>query len=161
MAEGSAPTRTSLSPLTIVLMIVILIFVAIGAILSPLSSSFLPGIEGVVDTVLNVATYMIYLIGGAILIFGAILVTIRFFQSKLKDPDKFSNVSRYLSGYLTLSLEFFIGAEIIRTVAFTSSNNLQQSLDNLLVLFLIILSRVLFSLIIYLDRRWHGTSETE
>jgi len=161
MAEGSAPAKTRLNSLTIVLMIFVLIFVVLGGVFSPWSNSFLPGIEGIVDTVLNVGTYIIYLIGGGILIFGAVLVTIRFVQSKLKDPDKFSNVSRYLSGYLTLGLEFFIGAEIIRTVAFTSLGSIQSSLENLLVLFLIILSRVLFSLIIYLDRRWHGTAETE
>jgi len=161
MAQGSATAKPSLNSLTVALVILIVVFVAIGAVFSPVSNSFLPGIEGIVDTVLNVATYIIYLIGGGVLVFGAILVTIRFGQSKLKDPDKFSNVSRYLSGYLTLSLEFFIGAEIIRTVAFTSSGSLIVSLENLLVLFLIILSRVLFSLIIYLDRRWHGTAETE
>jgi uncharacterized membrane protein len=83
-----------------------------------------------------------------------VLVTVRFVRCKLKDPYKPSNVSRFLSGYLTLSLEFFIGAEIIRTVV-------TRTIGDLEVLFLIILSRGLFSFIIYLDRRWHGAAETE
>ena len=63
MAEGSAPAKTRLNSLTIVLMIFVLIFVVLGGVFSPWSNSFLPGIEGIVDTVLNVGTYIIYLIG--------------------------------------------------------------------------------------------------
>jgi uncharacterized membrane protein len=154
MSEPSKPSKTTLNPLTLCLIIVIGALAVLGAILTPFSGSFLPGIESIVDTLLTVAYYVIYLIGGGILFFGAVLVTIRFIQFKQKDPDKPANVSRYLSGYLTLSLEFFIGAEIVRTVATTKITDLE-------LLFLIILSRGLISFIIYLDRRWHGTMETE
>jgi uncharacterized membrane protein len=154
MAENAEPAKKGLNPLTLVLVIVIVVLAVIGGIFSPISNQFVPGIEGIVDTLLDIATYVIYLIGGGILTFGAVLVTVRFIRCKLKDPYQPSNVSRFLSGYLTLSLEFFIGAEIIRTVV-------TRTIGDLEVLFLIILSRGLFSFIIYLDRRWHGTAETE
>ena len=67
--------------------------------------------------ILTIATDVLYLFGGGVITFGALLVTIRFIQLKLKDPYQPSFSTRYLSGYLTLSLNFFIGAEIIRTVA--------------------------------------------
>jgi uncharacterized membrane protein len=72
----------------------------------------------------------------------------------LKDPYKPSCVTRYLSGYLSLSLEFFIGAEIIKTVVTRKPEEFE-------LLLLVIFSRGLFSLILYLERRWHGSAETE
>jgi len=154
MAERTEPAKKGLNSLTLVLIVVIVILAVIGSIFSPISNEFLPGIESINDTLLDIATYVIYLIGGGILNFGAVLVTFRFIRCKLKDPYQPANVSRFLSGYLSLSLEFFIGAEIIRTVV-------TRTIGDLEVLFLIILSRGLFSFIIYLDRRWHGTAETE
>jgi uncharacterized membrane protein len=154
MAESAERAKKDTNRLTFVLIIVIVVLAVIGGILSPISNEFVPGIEGIVDTLLDIATYVIYLIGGGILTFGAVLVTVRFVRSKLKDAYKPSNVSGFLSGYLSLSLEFFIGAEIIRTVV-------TRTIGDLEVLFLIILSRGLFSFIIYLDRRWHGAAETE
>ena len=154
MAESGEPAKKGLSPLTSVLVIVIVVLAVIGGIFSSISNEFASGLESNVNTLLGIATYVIYIIGGGILTFGAVLVTIRFIQSKLQSPYQPSNVSRFLSGYLTLSLEFFIGAEIIRTVV-------TRDIPDLELLFLIILSRGLFSFIIYLDRRWHGTAETE
>jgi uncharacterized membrane protein len=143
-----------MNPLTITLIAVIAVLAVLGAILTPISEQFIPGMEAVIDTLLNIATNIIYLIGGGVIIFGAILVTIRFLQCKLKDPYKPSCVTRFLSGYLTLSLEFFIGAEIIKTVV-------TRSYEEFSLLILVIFSRGLFSLILYLERRWHGSAETE
>ena len=154
MAEPVEPAKKGLNPLTLVLIVVIVVLAVIGGIFSPISNEFASGLQGIVDTLLTIAYYVIYLIGGGILTFGAVLVTVRFIRCKLQNAYQPSNVSRFLSGYLSLSLEFFIGAEIIRTVV-------ASSLGNLEVLFLIILSRGLISFIIYLDRRWHGTAETE
>jgi hypothetical protein len=47
-----------------------------------------------------------------------------------------------------LGLEIFIGAELIRTVVVGASE--------IELLILVIASRGLFSLILYLERRWHG-----
>jgi uncharacterized membrane protein len=104
--------------------------------------------------ILTLAADALYLFGGGVITFGAILVTIRFVQSKLKDPYQPSSSTHYLSGYLTLSLNFFIGAEIIRTVA-------TRTIPEFELLILVIFSRGLFSLILYLERRWHGTAETD
>lgn len=108
----------------------------------------------VIYAVLTLATNALYLFGGLVIAYGAILVIIRFLQCKLKDPYKPSLSTRYLSGYLTLGLEIFIGAEIIRTV-------IVRTPDEFALLILVIVSRGLFSLILYLERRWYGTAETE
>ena len=155
MTECTTPTSTKrIAPLTFTLIVVIAILAVLGAIFTPLSNEFIPGMESVIDTLLNVATNIIYLIGGGVIVFGAVLVMIRFLQCKLKDPYKPSCVTRYLSGYLTLSLELFIGAEIVKTVV-------ARTPDEFELLLLVIFSRGLFSLILYLERRWHGTAETE
>jgi uncharacterized membrane protein len=155
MSECTVQTPTKrMDPLTLTLIAVIAVFAVLGAILTPISKAFIPGMEAVIDTLLNIATNVIYLIGGGVIIFGAVLVTIRFLKCKLKDPYKPSCVTRFLSGYLTLSLEFFIGAEIIKTVV-------TRSYEEFSLLILVIFSRGLFSLILYLERRWHGSAETE
>jgi uncharacterized membrane protein len=155
-AQHNANTHRTgkISNLTLTLLIVIAFLATLGIIFTPVSDSFTPVIKDIVDTLLNVATDILYLIGGGLIFFGAILVIVRFLQIKLKEPYKPSGVTRYLSGYLTLSLEFFIGAELIKTTT-------TRAFEEFSVLILIILSRGLFSLILYLERRWHGTAETE
>jgi uncharacterized membrane protein len=147
--------KIELSTLTVTVLVVIVVLAIIGAIFTT-SSIFLSGgvIYDAISTLLLATTVILYLLGGGIIFFGAVLVTIRFIQIKLKDPYKPSGVTRYLSGYLTLSLEFFIGAEIIRTTT-------TRTFEEFSVLILIIISRGLFSLILYLERRWHGAAETE
>ncbi|MBN1357324.1 DUF1622 domain-containing protein, partial [Candidatus Bathyarchaeota archaeon] len=140
--------------LTVTLLVIVVALAIVAAVLAPVSEEFLPGIADIIDTMLNIATNIIYLIGGGVILFGAVLVTVRFVQCKLKDPYKPSCVTRYLSGYLSLSLEFFIGAEIIKTV-------ITRKPEEFELLLLVIFSRGLFSLILYLERRWHGSAETE
>lgn len=146
--------RIKRSSLTIALMVFIAVLTALGVILTPRSSEFLPVFDEVILTLLNVATDILYLLGGGLIFFGVLLISLRFISIKLKDPYKPSGVSRFLSGYLTLSLEFFIGAEIIKTVVV-------RTYEEFSLLILVIISRGLFSLILYLERRWHGTAETE
>jgi uncharacterized membrane protein len=147
--------KIELSTLTVTLLVVIAVLAIISAIFTT-SSIFLSGgvIYDAISTLLLAATVILYLLGGGLIFFGAVLVTIRFIRTKLKDPYQPSGVTRYLSGYLTLGLEFFIGAEIIRTAT-------TRTFEEFSVLILIILSRGLFSLILYLERRWHGAAETE
>ena len=155
MAECNVQTPTKrLDPLTLALIVVIAILAFLGAVFSPLSGEFIPSMESIIDTLLNIATNIIYLIGGGVITFGAVLVIIRFLQCKLRDPYKPSCVTRFLSGYLTLGLEFFIGAEIVKTVVARDPAEFE-------LLLLVIFSRGLFSLILYLERRWHGSVETE
>jgi uncharacterized membrane protein len=152
--DATMPRIGKISTLTVALVVAIAVLATLGIIFTPASDSFVPAIEDVVDTLLTVATDVLYLLGGGLVFFGSILVIVRFLQIKLKEPYKPSGVTRYLSGYLTLSLEFFIGAEIIKTTT-------TRTFEEFSVLILIILSRGLFSLILYLERRWHGAAETE
>jgi len=69
-------------------------------------------LDEIILTILTLVTDIVYIIGGRIVFFGALLIIIRFIQSKMQNPDKPSGVTKYLSGYLTLSLELFIGTEI-------------------------------------------------
>lgn len=154
MTECSVPTNKGLSPLTISLIIIIGVLAVSGLVLTSFSGDYFSVLNSIVDTLLNGATNLLYLIGAGMLILGAMLTTVRFVQCKLRDPYHPSCVSRYLSGYLTLSLEFFIGAEILKTVV-------TRSYEEFSLLILVIFSRGLFSLILYLERRWHGTAETE
>jgi uncharacterized membrane protein len=155
MAECSVETKKNgVSSLTVTVLVLVVVLGIVAAVFAPISEAFLPGLEDIIDTILNIATNIIYLIGGGIILFGAALVVVRFVRCKLDDAYKPSCVTRFLSGYLTLSLEFFIGAEIIKTTV-------TRNIEEFSVLILIIVSRGLFSLILYLERRWHGGAETE
>lgn len=159
--------KKGINSLTIIIILFIAIIALSGAILSLINPSIifalLPGdtsyvlggsIYEIIYFILTLATDAMYLFGGAVIAFGALLVIIRFFERKLQDPYLPSSCTRYLSGYLTLGLEIFIGAEIIRTV-------IVRTPSEFALLILVIASRGLFSLILFLERRWHGTAETE
>ena len=163
--EQSIEKQAGISTLSLTLIILILITATIGAIASFVYPNFVNLLSGTtyvsggaiydaIYVILTLATDALYLFGGGVLTYGALLITYRFIQYKLSDPYKPTYSTRYLSSYLTLSLNFFIGAEIIRTVAV-------RTYEEFTLLILVIFSRGLFSLILYLERRWHGTTETE
>jgi hypothetical protein len=163
--EQTQKKTQGISSLSLIIIITIVAVAAVGAIASLLYPDVLSLLSGtkyvsggalydVIYVVLTLATDALYLFGGGVITYGAILVTYRFIQYKISDPYKPTFSTRYLSGYLTLSLNFFIGAEIIRTVAV-------RTYEEFALLILVISSRGLFSLILYLERRWHGTTETE
>ena len=165
MVQSSEEQMQGNSSLALILFLLIVAIAFLGAVLSFFYPGFISLLSGVtyvsggaiydaIYVILTLAADALYLFGGGVITFGAILVTIRFVQRKLKDPYQPSSSTRYLSGYLTLSLNFFIGAEIIRTVA-------TRTIPEFELLILVIFSRGLFSLILYLERRWHGTAETE
>jgi uncharacterized membrane protein len=165
MAEGPVEKKQVSNSLALVIMIIIfaagflfsfLSFVYPGFINLLSGGTYVSGgaIYDAIYVILTIAADALYLFGGGVIAFGAILVTVHFIQTKIKNPYQPSLSTRHLSGYLTLSLNFFIGAEIIRTVA-------TRTFDEFLLLILVIFSRGLFTLILYLERRWHGTAETE
>ena len=165
MAESQVETKQGTNTLALTIIVMITVTAIFGTVLSLVYPGFISLLSGgtyvsggaiydAIYVVLTIAADALYLFGGGVITFGAILVTIRFIQYKLKDPYQPSFSTRYLSGYLTLSLNFFIGAEIIRTVA-------TRTIPEFELLILVIFSRGLFSLILYLERRWHGTAETE
>jgi uncharacterized membrane protein len=165
MSQSSEEKMQRTNFLALILFVIIVTAAFFGAFLSLLYPGFISLLSGgnyvsggaiydAIYVILTLAADGLYLFGGGVITFGAILVTIRFVQCKLKDPFQPSSSTRYLSGYLTLSLNFFIGAEIIRTVA-------TRTIPEFELLILVIFSRGLFSLILYLERRWHGTAETD
>jgi len=166
MAEIIEKKTQGTDSLALVVVIIVIMAGVIGAILILINPSFvfalLPGSSSytiggsayeIIYVVLTLVTDVLYLFGGGVIAFGATLVIIKFLQRKLKDPYEPTSSTRSLSGYLTLSLNFFIGAEIVRTVVVGASE--------IELLLLVIASRGLFSLILYLERRWHGTTESE
>ncbi len=165
VAEQTEKKPRTISLLSAALITAIVAVAVLGAIVSIVYPDFVKLLSGntyvsggaiydAIYVILTLATDTLYLFGGGVITYGAILVTIRFLRYKLEDPYKPTFSTRYLSGYLTLSLNFFIGAEIIRTVAV-------RTYEEFALLILVIFSRGLFSLILYLERRWHGTQETE
>jgi uncharacterized membrane protein len=165
MAECTVEKKQGTNSLALIILIIITAAAVLGTVLSLAYPEFIYLISGgtyvsggaiydAIYVMLTIATNALYLFGGGVIAFGAVLVTIRFIQCKLKDPMQPSFSTRNLSGYLTLSLNFFIGAEIIRTVAV-------RTYEEFTLLILVIISRGLFSLILYLERRWHGATETE
>jgi len=166
MAEIIEKKTQGTNSLALVVVIVVIMAGVIGALLILINPSFvfalLPGSSSyiiggsayeIIYVVLTLVTDVLYLFGGGVIAFGATLVIIKFLQRKLKDPYEPTSSTRSLSGYLTLSLNFFIGAEIVRTVVVGATE--------IELLLLVITSRGLFSLILYLERRWHGTTESE
>ncbi len=165
MTQNSEEKMKGTNSLTAIIFFVIVIAAFLATIITLLYPDFIILLSGgtivsggviydAIYVILTLAADALYLFGGGVITFGAILVIIRFVQSKLKDPYQPSSSTHYLSGYLTLSLNFFIGAEIIRTVAI-------RTIPEFELLILVIFSRGLFSLILYLERRWHGTAETD
>ena len=169
MTESPAAKKNGANPLTVAILVGLSVFTAVSIFLSIVDVNFgkifLSGdalkqytagglVYELIFILLTIAANVLYILGGGVIAYGATLVTIRFIQTKMKDPYITSSASRFLSGYLSLGLEFFIGAEIIKTVAV-------RTYDEFTLLILVILSRGLFSLILYLDRRWHGGAETE
>ena len=155
--------------LTSVMLSVVAVLAIIGVFISLIDPGFVfelqPGIrEGeqpyvpgglVYETIyilLMMATNILYLVGGGLVFFGITVVTIRFLQGNPEDAHKAHEVTRNVSDYLNLGLAFFIGAEIVKTVVVRTQ-------EEFLLLILTIVSRGLFSLILYLEKRWHG-SET-
>jgi len=165
MESQTTEKKPGTSTLSLAIVVMIILVAVIGSITSLVYPEFINLLSGItyvsggaiydaIYVILTLATDALYLFGGAVITYGAILVTYRFIQTKLSDPYKPTYSTRYLSGYLTLSLNFFIGAEIVRTVAV-------RTYEEFTLLVLVIFSRGLFSLILYLERRWHGTTETE
>jgi hypothetical protein len=69
-------------------------------------------------------------------------------KSKIKAPfQPFAGLPR--ARYLTVSLEIFIGAEVIKTV-------IARSYEEFILLIFTISIRGLVAGILYLERRWHG-----
>lgn len=165
MPNGSIEHKKGINSLAMAITVIIIITAILSSVLTYVypdivislsPTNYISGglIYDAIYVMLTLATDALYIFGGGVIAFGAILLTIRFFQIKTKNPYQATSSTRELSGYLTLGLNFFIGAEIIRTVAV-------RTYEEFILLMLVIFSRGLFTLILYLEERWHGTHDSE
>ncbi len=138
--------RVSALGLALVLSIIIagLLVVVYGTF----QSDFLLSLENAVTILLTTVVNVLYVFGTGLIALGSILVTARYVKSKVKAPfQPFAGLPR--ARYLTISLEIFIGAEVIKTV-------IARSIDEFILLIFTIGIRGLIAAILYLERRWHG-----
>lgn len=113
-----------------------------------IQSDFVTVFEDTIFVILTTAINILYLIGAGLIVLGSILVTSRYVKSKIKAPfQPFAGLPR--ARYLTVSLEIFIGAEVIKTV-------IARSYEEFILLVFTIGIRGLVAGILYLERRWHG-----
>jgi len=137
-----------LSAVGIALVACIFIAAFLIAVYGTLQADFLLALENVVLILLTTAINFLYVIGAGLIVLGSILVFSRYVKSKIKSPfQPFAGLPR--ARYLTVSLEIFIGAEIIKTVV-------ARSIDEFILLSFTIGIRGLVAVILYLERRWHG-----
>jgi uncharacterized membrane protein len=116
-----------------------------------LQSGFITSVENVVTIVLTTAVNFLYVIGAGLVVLGSVLVTTRYVKSKVRAPfQPFAGLPR--ARYLTVSLEIFIGAEIIKTV-------IARSFEEFYLLTFTIGIRGLIAGILYLERKWHGSDQ--
>ena len=109
-------------------------------------------VDNIVIILLSFFGSVLYVIGAGIILFGAILLVLRYVKTKLSHPFRpFGAVPRVT--FLTLGLEIMIGAELIITAV-------QRTLDDFWLLMLTIGTRGLIGLILYLEKRW-GHEEYE
>jgi len=137
--------------------IIVVSSIVIAAILSAVYGSmyddFLLDFEAVVVTLLSVAANFLYIIGTALIVLGSILVATRYVKSKIRAPFvPFHGLPR--ARYLTISLELFIGAEVIKTV-------IARTYDEFLLLMLTIGIRGLVAAVLYLEQRWHAQEHVD
>ena len=126
---------------------------ALIAVYGSMHSDFLLNVEAVVVTLLTVAANFLYLIGTGLIVLGSILVTTRYVKSKIRAPfTPFHGLPR--ARYLTISLELFIGAEVIKTV-------IARTYDEFLLLMLTIGIRGLVAAVLYLEQRWHAQEHVD
>jgi len=110
------------------------------------SASLLLAYEEAVTVLLEILVIVLHVLGGGVIFFGALLLGLRYFREKIKEPFRpieFLHRARFL----TVGLEIFIGAEIIHTAT-------ARTVEGFVLLFLTIASRSFIALFIYLEKKW-------
>jgi uncharacterized membrane protein len=145
--------KSKMSTVGIAIVGAIIIAAILVAVYGSMQSNFLSNVENMVVSLLTIAFNFLYLIGAGLITLGSILITIRYVKSKLKDPfQPFEGLPR--ARYLTVSLEIFIGAEIIKSV-------IARTYEEFFLLMLTIGIRGLVAAVLYLERKWHGDTDAE
>jgi uncharacterized membrane protein len=103
-------------------------------------------IEQISFSILGLVVEFMNIIAGFLVLFGSVLLVARYVSTKLESPAvTFEGTTPRLT-FLTLSLEIFIGAEIINTAT-------TRTLEDFLLLSLTIATRGLIGLILYLEKK--------
>lgn len=108
---------------------------------------FILDIEHLFSSILALVVEFMNIIGGFLILFGAVLLVSRYVRVKVKAPYVPFRGSKSRFTFLTLGLEIFIGAEIINTA-------ITRTLDDFMLLSLTIASRGLIGLILYFEKKW-------
>ncbi len=118
MTHSFEAKNQSINSLSLSIFIIIVSAAILASVLSFLHPGFISSLSGgtyvsggtiydAIYVILTVATDVLYLFGGGVIVFGALLVTIRFIQLKLKDPYQPSFSTRYLIGVLDVKSKLF------------------------------------------------------
>jgi len=142
-----AMEKHELNPLTIFLVALIATAIILGGFNTVGMEEALHFFENATATVFPLVAHLLELIGVGTICFGSIVIATWFVKAKLKDVYKPSGAAPFLARYLTLGLEFLIGAEIIKT-------SILRTWDELLLLLLVIAGRGLLGFIGHLEGRW-------
>lgn len=143
--------RPRVSTVGFIIVVAIIFAFILTIIFSTINYELALEVQTIADTLLSVAVNVLYIVGAGMIVLGSVLITIRYVKAKLESPFKpFGGLPR--ARYLTVSLEIIIGAEIIKTIVV-------RTVEEFLLLFFVIASRGLFSLILYLERKWHGSEQ--
>ena len=140
--------KTEISSVGLAIVGVIFAAAVIIAVYGSFQYALDEAVENIVLFVIQIAINLLYLIASGLIVLGSILVTIRYVKSKVRAPFvPFAGLPR--ARYLTISLEIFIGAEIIKTV-------IARSYEEFILLALTIGIRGLVAAILYLEHKWHS-----
>jgi len=143
--------KSRISPVGLAIVGTIFVLAILVGIYGYLQTNFLSTLEDAVLIILTTAINLLYVLGAGLITLGSVLVTIRYVKSKVKAPfQPFAGLPR--ARYLTVSLEIFIGAEVIKTVV-------ARTYEEFFLLVFTIGIRGLVAFILYLERRWHGTED--
>jgi len=138
----------SLKPIVFALIMITVIISLI--IYSVIQFEFFAKIENFIFLSLSIIVKFMNIIGVFTIVFGGVLVSLRFIREKIKTTTNvFTAFSSRLT-FLTLGLDILIGAEIINIA-------IMRTLEDFNFLTLTILMRVLIWVILYFEKKWDST----
>jgi len=146
-------TKYEVSSLTVVLIALIVVAAFLGGIYTVGMAGVLTFLDHSIESMFPLVAHMLELIGVGVIAFGSAVIAIWFVKAKLKDPFRPSGVAPFLARYLTLGLEFLIGAEIIKT-------SILRTWEEFSLLLLVIVSRGVLGFINHLEGKWGRLEET-
>jgi len=139
--------KHELNPLTTVLIALIVAAIILGGFYTAGMEEALHFLENTTEALFPLVTHLLELTGVGIICFGSAVILTWFVKAKLKDPYKPSGAAPFFARYLTLGLEFLIGAEIIKT-------SILRTWEEFSLLLLVIASRGLLGFINHLEGKW-------